>query len=122
MRVAAAVCALFVAIATGCGSGAYSGTLAEPGTFLVLNAEFLCFEPDVVNVSGQQKTFAVQLELGNPDGSIEYSEIHEATLANGEPVHLHILDAYWEPGSDAPGLEVQAAEYGCSVVVYDITN
>jgi len=92
----------------------HDGTLADPADYRIEGFDNFCFEPDVFNISGEQKTFAFQLLLG-----AEYSEVHTHTLDDGRFAHLHIFKGFWTPGEEQDRLISLAAVAPCELLVFE---
>jgi|GEM_PF-1453003 len=94
----------------------FDGTLASESDYEVQNFGDFCFEPDVFNVSGETKTFTIQLQIGD-----EFSEPHHDTLDDGERSHLHLFAGYWSPGAEQLRLVHLADTQPCALLVFDRT-
>lgn len=92
----------------------HEGTLADAADYEIQGFDNFCFEPDVFNVSGETKTFAIQLQVG-----AEYSEVHTYTLDDGRFAHLHIFEGFWTPGEEQQRLIVLAEVASCQLLVFD---
>jgi len=94
----------------------YDGTLASESDYEVQNFGDFCFKPDVFNVSGETRTFTIQLQIGD-----EFSETHTDTLDDGESSHLHLFAGYWSTGVEHLRLVHLADTQPCTLLVFDRT-
>lgn len=121
-RAAAAVGAVVVLAGlttTACGQGLHGGTPADSAHYDIQGLDILCFEPDVFNTDTTERAFAFQLQLGDD----EFSEMHRSVLPPGGQAHLHIMNGFWEPGSDDEDrLLDKAGTVGCILHVFDETS
>jgi len=111
--VVAAITSLSALIAGG-PTPRHNGTLANPSDYEVQNFGDFCFEPDVFNISGENRTFTIQLQIGD-----EFSEVHTDTLEDGGRSHLHLFAGYWAPGPEQLRLIHLADTQPCTLLVFD---
>lgn len=72
-----------------------------------------CWEPDLVNTSGQTLTFRVQSVLG--DG--QTSEVHTTgPIPPGGKMHLHLFSDAWL-NNTLPLIIARSEQHGCEMVV-----